>query len=223
MKENRINFFEFEKKTHLKKWVLRIISRFPTASHPTLYKLFYRTTFTWKSARDHPSYSYIFFKNRIQMDNTVVENGNVTFRFQEGKAISKVLRDSLSSVFPRDPRDPTDPREYVVPHDDVILFSESTVHGAMPWTQETQRRLCSYRFPPATQAYGRSYLSYKEGCAWPKKMYENLSPAQRAVLETPYANRLDRHEIQENGSTETFSRNAKKTEHDLALFGTKYF
>lgn len=58
------------------------------------------------------------------MDNTVVENGNVTFRFKEGKAISKVLRDSLSSVFPRDPTDPTDPREYVVPRDDVVLFSE---------------------------------------------------------------------------------------------------
>lgn len=106
---------------------------------------------------------------------------------------------------------------------DVVLFSEGTVHGAMPWTQESQRRVCLYRFSPATQTYGRSYFSDGEGCTWPKKMYENLSPAQRAVLEPPYANRLDRPEIQKDGSIEICTRNAKKTDHDRAMFGTQYF
>jgi hypothetical protein len=72
------------------------------------------------------------------MDITVVENDNVTFRFKEGEAISKVLRDSLSSVFPRDP---TDPREYVVPYKDVVLFSKHSL--------EDIRK----RFPLSTYAF----------------------------------------------------------------------
>jgi len=105
---------------------------------------------------------------------------------------------------------------------DVVLFSEGTVHGAMPWTQDSQRRICLYRFSPATQVYGRSYFS-GEGCTWPEKMYENLSPAEKAVLEPPYANRLDRQEIQADGSVKMCSRNKKKTDHDRKMFGTQYF
>jgi len=106
---------------------------------------------------------------------------------------------------------------------DVVLFSEGTVHGATAWNRDYQRRICLYRFSPATQVYGRSYFSEEEGCAWPKKMYDNLTPAQMAVLEAPYANRLDRPEIQEDGSIKESSRNARKTQHDRDLFGTKYF
>lgn len=42
---------------------------------------------------------------------------------------------------------------------DVILFSEGTVHGAFTWTADQQRRVCLYRFAPATCAYGRSYFT----------------------------------------------------------------
>ncbi|CAE7479501.1 CACNA1S [Symbiodinium necroappetens] len=65
---------------------------------------------------------------------------------------------------------------------DVVFFSEATVHGAMAWTAEHERRIALYRFAPATVAYGRSYAPQ-----WPQEMLEDLTPAQRAVLEPPYA------------------------------------
>jgi ectoine hydroxylase-related dioxygenase (phytanoyl-CoA dioxygenase family) len=106
---------------------------------------------------------------------------------------------------------------------DVVLFSEGTVHGAQPWTPENrQRRVCLYRFTPATNVYGRSYFGH-EGGGWPKEMYEDLTDAQRAVLEPPYANRLDRPSILPDGSTEITTRNDRKKQHDREVFGTKYF
>mmetsp|Transcript_24706 Transcript_24706/g.36225 ORF Transcript_24706/g.36225 Transcript_24706/m.36225 type:complete len:387 (-) Transcript_24706:28-1188(-) len=111
---------------------------------------------------------------------------------------------------------------------DVVLFSEGTVHGSLPWNNPTtQRRSALYRFAPATNAYGRSYFRHEEEdglCRWPEAMYENLTDAQRAVLEPPYANRLDRPNIDEDGETvEITTRNEKKKEHDQQVFKTKYF
>lgn len=40
---------------------------------------------------------------------------------------------------------------------DVVLFSESTIHGCLPWTQERQRRIALYRFAPSNCAYARQY------------------------------------------------------------------
>jgi ectoine hydroxylase-related dioxygenase (phytanoyl-CoA dioxygenase family) len=105
---------------------------------------------------------------------------------------------------------------------DVVVFSEGTVHGAMPWTQDFQRRICLYRFSPATNVYGRSYFGH-EGGGWPVRMYENLTEAEKAVLQPPFANRLDRPEIQPDGSIVIQSRNARKKQHDQQLFKTKYF
>ena len=105
---------------------------------------------------------------------------------------------------------------------DVVLFSEGTVHGAMAWASDHQRRVCLYRFSPSTNVYGRSYFGH-DGGGWPKAMYDDLSEAQLAVLEPPYANRLDRPIIQKDGSVELSSRNARKKKHDRDLFGTKYF
>ena len=97
------------------------------------------------------------------------------------------------------------------PAGDVVLFSEGTVHGALPWTcQERQRRACLYRFAPATMSYGRSYFGH-EGGGWPKAMYEGLTEAERAVLEAPYANRLDRPNIKEDGSVATIMCRRFKT------------
>jgi ectoine hydroxylase-related dioxygenase (phytanoyl-CoA dioxygenase family) len=102
---------------------------------------------------------------------------------------------------------------------DVILFSEGTVHGALPWTPPNRpRRVCLYRFAPATHAYGRSYHPQ-----WPEKMYEHLTKAELAVLEPPYANRLDRPNIQEDGSIVITTRSARKKKHDRDVFGTNYF
>lgn len=106
---------------------------------------------------------------------------------------------------------------------DVVLFSEGTIHGAMAWTPEDrQRRVCLYRFSPATNVYGRSYFAH-EGGGWPKAIYEDLTEAQRAVLEAPYANRLDRPNILNDGSIEITTRNERKKQHDREVFGTKYF
>jgi len=105
---------------------------------------------------------------------------------------------------------------------DVVLFSEGTVHGAMAWNSDQQRRVCLYRFSPSTNVYGRSYFGHNGG-GWPEAMYENLTDAQRCVLEPPYANRLDRPIIQDNGEVKISSRSERKKQHDKDLFGTNYF
>lgn len=106
---------------------------------------------------------------------------------------------------------------------DVVLFSEGTVHGAMAWTpKDRQRRACLYRFAPATNSYGRSYFGHPGG-GWPDKIYEDLNDAQKAVLEAPYANRLDRPNILGDGEVEITTRNERKKQHDREVFGTKYF
>ena len=121
-------------------------------------------------------------------------------------------------------------QEYIIQPEtkagDVILFSEGTVHGAMPWRADYQRRICLYRFAPATHAYGRSYFHNDDmgnKNRWPEKMYENLTDAERAVLEPPYANRLDRPNIEKDGSVVVTTRNSRKKAHDKDVFGTKYF
>lgn len=108
---------------------------------------------------------------------------------------------------------------------DVVLFAEGTVHGAMPWTpQDRERRVCLYRFAPATHGYGRSYLADNDS-QWPSAIYEGLTDAQRAVLEPPYANRLDRPNIVDpvEGTVVITTRSERKRQHDRQVFGTKYF
>lgn len=107
---------------------------------------------------------------------------------------------------------------------DVVLFSEGTVHGAKAWTSDRERRTCLFRFSPATNVYGRSYFGHdgEEG-GWPTKMYQDLTDAQRAVLEPPYANRLDRPNINPDGSVEITTRSERKKQHDRQVFRTKYF
>jgi ectoine hydroxylase-related dioxygenase (phytanoyl-CoA dioxygenase family) len=122
-------------------------------------------------------------------------------------------------------------RQPVTKAGDVILFSEGTVHGAMPWTpKDRPRRVCLFRFAPATNAYGRSYFHRSSSdddtriMGWPRAMYEGLNEAQRAVLEPPYGNRLDRPNIRpEDGSIEIPRRSAEKRQHDRNVFGTDYF
>ena len=108
---------------------------------------------------------------------------------------------------------------------DVVLFSEGTVHGAMGWNSDTQRRCALYRFAPATMAYGRSYFQddASKSTVWPEKFYDDLNSAQRAVLEPPYANRLDRANIRKDLSVEITQRSERKKQHDKDVFKTKYF
>lgn len=70
---------------------------------------------------------------------------------------------------------------------DVLMFSEATVHGALPWSAEHQRRVALYRFCPPTMAYGRSYYP-----SWSDKITDGMTDEERVVLQAPYAVRLDR-------------------------------
>ena len=115
---------------------------------------------------------------------------------------------------------------------DVVLFSEATVHGALPWTnKEMQRKLALYRFAPSGVAYGRAYLGdFNEvGTPFgiPKEILDSeFTEAQLAVLEPPYNNRLERPELAvENGEVvvKRFKRSEAKKEHDRSIFGTPYF
>jgi ectoine hydroxylase-related dioxygenase (phytanoyl-CoA dioxygenase family) len=102
---------------------------------------------------------------------------------------------------------------------DVVFFSEATVHGAKAWTASHERRVALYRFAPPTCAYGRTYSPQ-----WPAAMLEGLTAKQRAVLEPPYANRLDRPLVRQ-GKEDTIveSRAEVKKEFDRAVFKAKYF
>lgn len=61
------------------------------------------------------------------MDNKVVSfvkdesTNNVTFRFKKDTSLYKVIYDSLSSVFPMEYKEQT---EFIVPSENVIIFSE---------------------------------------------------------------------------------------------------
>ena len=95
---------------------------------------------------------------------------------------------------------------------DVIIFSEATVHGAMAWKAERQRRLALYRFAPANMAYGRAYTE-----DWGIPHIQDLcTPEELAILTPPFAPRLERP-----GTAE--KRGKLKKDHDKQIFGTAYF
>ena len=101
---------------------------------------------------------------------------------------------------------------------DVILFSEATIHGALPWRPhdgKKQRRLALYRFGPPTMSYGRAYLE-----EWgDSTLLDKCSEDEAAVLTPPYAPRMDRKLPGE----ELVPRDAVKRAHDKEIFGTEYF
>jgi len=103
---------------------------------------------------------------------------------------------------------------------DVIFFSEATVHGALPWTAEHERRVALYRFAPCAAAYGRSYSP-----SWPTAMLDGMTARQLAVMEPPYAERLDRPLISADPeeAPKLCSRSAAKKQFDREVFGTEYF
>jgi ectoine hydroxylase-related dioxygenase (phytanoyl-CoA dioxygenase family) len=108
---------------------------------------------------------------------------------------------------------------------DVLIFSEAATHGSLPWTRsDKQRRVALFRFSPANVAYGRNYMA-EGGTSWPAAMYDGLTPEQAAVLQAPFAGRLDRVElaVDEQGqvSPKTFARAAEKKDFDKAVLGDK--
>ncbi|KAK3259682.1 hypothetical protein CYMTET_31334, partial [Cymbomonas tetramitiformis] len=114
-------------------------------------------------------------------------------------------------------------RQPVLEAGDVVLFSEATTHGTLAWSGEHQRRTVIYRFAPSNHAYGRSYCP-----SWPEAMLEGMTRGQKAVLEPPYNNRLDRpvpsvENFETDETVVPVQREEFKIEHDTKVFGTKYF
>lgn len=135
-----------------------------------------------------------------------------------------ILPGSHKSNFPLPPDfrhgDSSAFREFIhTPHTkagDVIFFSEATIHGALPWrSQDKQRRLALYRFSPANMGYGRAYTENWGDSSLETKCTED----EWSVLQPPYAPRMDRKLV----GREINERTQAKKDHDLRIFGTKYF
>lgn len=102
---------------------------------------------------------------------------------------------------------------------DVILFTEATTHGTLPWVADRTRRAVLYRFAPHNIAYSRSFAD-----PWPESYLEGMTDIQKAVMEPPYALRLDRPTLENDGSgLSVAGRGAEKKAFDRKVFGTKYF
>ena len=77
---------------------------------------------------------------------------------------------------------------------DMVIFLEATIHGALPWTAEHNRRSLFYR-------YGSKYLNFHSGyieTSHPEWVSE-LTDVQRAVLEPAYA--YSRPLLEDDGAT----------------------
>lgn len=102
---------------------------------------------------------------------------------------------------------------------DVMIFTESVLHGTLPWTSDWQRRTVVYRFAPAGSAYGRGYLP-----EWPVAAREGMTEAQLAVMEAPYHPRMDRPYLSNDGECSTGRpREQFKIDFDKQVFGARYF
>merc|ERR1711871_201168 len=105
---------------------------------------------------------------------------------------------------------------------DVVLFSEATMHGALHWKGQKERRIALYRFGPSNMAYGRGYLQ-----KWSTNFLNSITKEQRAVIEPPYGNRLDREVLVNDNEVLTakkeYPRDDKKKAFDRQLFGRDYF
>jgi len=105
---------------------------------------------------------------------------------------------------------------------DAVIFSEGTVHGAAAWQGEGERRLALYRFAPACRAYGRAYLEdWKMG----EDAQADLTDAERAVLAPPFANRLERPQVDPENVLDTRfdGRSEAKKAWDMKVYQSAYF
>lgn len=124
--------------------------------------------------------------------NGVMRSGMVVFQFQladvnEGDGGFCCIRGSHKANYPC-PRDvieweADEDLVYNVPvkKGDLLIFDEATTHGTLPWRADHERRSLLYRYSP-------HYLHYAGGyhqTTFPEWVQE-LTPAQRAVMEPPY-------------------------------------
>ena len=63
----------------------------------------------------------------------------------------------------------------------LLIFTEALTHGTKPWTADHQRRAILYKYSPGSVSYAHRYRP--DGV---DDILDELTPAQRAVLEPPY-------------------------------------
>ena len=104
---------------------------------------------------------------------------------------------------------------------DVVIFTEATTHGTLPWKGDAQRRNLIYRFSPANMSYGRGAMD--DG--WPASYLEGMSDAQRCVMAPPYHPRLNRVAVRPDatGVVKPAPREKHKVDFDRAVFKSDYF
>lgn len=106
---------------------------------------------------------------------------------------------------------------------DVVIFSEATIHGCLPWKSPVQRRIALYRFAPCNMAYARGY---SEG--WPPEFTNGMTDDQLSVMQPPYHSMYDRislvvDPLTKQISTQSKSRSESKKQFDLKVFGQQYY
>jgi hypothetical protein len=76
---------------------------------------------------------------------------------------------------------------------DVLFFTEAVWHGTLPWTADRQRRALFLRFVPKHMHFAGGYAT-RQLPGWA----DELTPAQRSVLEPPYV--YERAHLSDDGS-----------------------
>ena len=101
---------------------------------------------------------------------------------------------------------------------DVVFFSEAASHGTMAWNADHTRTACIIRFAPSYLAYGRAYTP-----EWSPEMLEGMTDAQRAVLQPPYHERLDRPVLNIDGTAQEGKYSTMKKNFNEKVFKNKYY
>lgn len=65
------------------------------------------------------------------------------------------------------------------PAGSVVIFTEALTHGPLPWTGEHARRTLFYKYSPHCVSWAAQYFD--------PNAYADLTPRQRAILESPNA------------------------------------
>lgn len=78
---------------------------------------------------------------------------------------------------------------------DVVIFTEATTHGTIPWTADHDRRSVLFRYSPGNLAYVNGN--------WPDEMKRGMTDEQLAVMEPPYHQRLQRPVFDDEGNLQS--------------------
>eukprot|EP00400_MALV-I_sp_L67-5_P000494 gene494-1040_t len=112
-------------------------------------------------------------------------------------------------------------KQPVLAKGDVLFFTEALSHGAIPLKKESERRLVLYRFGPPNTIDARGTYDL------PDAIRNDLTDAQRAVVEKPYGVRFDRKQVDVKDGKVVVEvpapRSAEKKAYDKEVFNSEYF